>query len=75
MEVVDNAKPKFKGGSDEYKNLIYVTNEIHILIHSSAEETTEKYLKIVKPDKAQLNKINQYRVMVGNNELDQNDYH
>lgn len=68
-------KPKFKGGSDEYKNLIYVTNEIHILIHSSAEETTEKYLKIVKPDKAQLNKINQYRVMVGNNELDQNDYH
>jgi len=46
------------GGSDEYKNLIIVSDKIHILIHSANAKTIKKYLDIVKPDKKQLGKIN-----------------
>lgn len=64
--------PKFMGGNDEYKNLIYITNDVHILVHAVENTVLEKYLAIVNPDKEQLKKINQYRVLVGNNELDYN---
>lgn len=64
--------PKFMGGNDEYKNLIYITNDIHILIHAVENKVLEKYLSAVNPDKGQLKKINQYQVLVGNNELDYN---
>lgn len=51
------------GGGDEYKNLIIVSDKVHILIHSSNEKTLRKYLAIVNPDKNQLAKINRLRVM------------
>jgi group II intron reverse transcriptase/maturase len=57
--------PREYGGSDEYSNLIIVSDKVHILIYSSNERTLKKYLDLVKPDSKQLAKINKLRVMAG----------
>ena len=49
--------PREYGGSDEYSNLIIVSDKVHILIHSSNEKTIKKYLDLVKPDSKQLAKM------------------
>lgn len=59
-------KPKIQNGSDEYDNLIFVTTDVHKLIHATLEETVEKYLKILNLNKTQLTKINKFRKLVGN---------
>lgn len=59
-------KPKSQNGSDEYDNLIFVTTDVHKLIHATLEETVEKYLKILNLNKTQLTKINKFRKLVGN---------
>ena len=58
--------PKFQGGSDEYENLILVTQAVHKLVHAKTIETVEKYLKLCKPDMRKLNKL---RKLVGNKPL------
>lgn len=58
--------PEEKGGLDEYKNLIYILKPVHKLIHATANEVIEEYLKILKPNKKQLEKINYYRLKTGN---------
>ena len=55
--------PKFKGGTDEYKNLILVTQTVHKLIHATTSETVTKYLKLCNPD---MRKLNELRKLVGN---------
>lgn len=55
--------PKMYGGSDEYRNLIIISDKIHILVHSSNIKTIKKYLAIVNPDERQLAKINKLREM------------
>ena len=40
-----------------------------MLIHSSNERTIRKYLKVLNPDKKQLAKLNQLRVMAEMPEL------
>lgn len=59
-------KPKSQNGSDKYENLIFVTTNVHKLIHATLEETVDKYLKILNLNKTQLKKINKFRKMVGN---------
>lgn len=53
--------PTSIGGTDEYTNLVLVTNAVHILIHATATATIEKYLKLLSPDAKQLKKLNQLR--------------
>lgn len=53
--------PTSIGGTDEYTNLVLVTNAVHILIHATATPTIEKYLKLLSPDAKQLKKLNQLR--------------
>ena len=55
--------PKFKGDTDEYKNLILVTQTVHKLIHATTSETVKKYLKLCNPD---MRKLNELRKLVGN---------
>ena len=57
------------GGTDEYSNLVILHQDIHILIHSTDIETQNTYLKLINPDKKALNKINELRLLVGNNKL------
>ena len=49
------------GGDDGYKNLIIVSDKIHILIHAANERTIQKYLNDLKPNKKQLEKLNKLR--------------
>lgn len=68
MEV-HHKKPKVNGGKSEYNNLIYVTSNIHKVIHATTEETIIKYLEKEKLDKNQMEKLNKLRKLVGNCEL------
>ncbi|RAN86643.1 group II intron reverse transcriptase/maturase [Bacillus sp. SRB_28] len=49
------------GGTDEYKNLRIIRNDIHRLIHAIERQTIEKYLKGLLLTDEQLKRINQYR--------------
>ena len=57
-------KPKWLGGTDDYKNLLWVTYETHKLIHARNQDTIGKYLNLF--DTEQLGKINKYRKLAGN---------
>lgn len=61
--------PKNKGGSDEYKNLIFIRKDVHKLIHSTKLTTIQKYLLNLNLDKDALDKINKLRKLVGNDEI------
>ena len=53
--------PKHLGGTDEYKNLIIVSSDIHRLIHATKPETIQKYLEQLKLDATQLRKLKNLR--------------
>ena len=53
--------PKHLGGTDEYKNLIIVSSDIHRLIHAAKPETIQKYLEQLKLDDKQLKKLKNLR--------------
>ena len=55
--------PKSKGGTDEYQNLVLVTETVHKLIHATNAEIIQKYLQTCKPD---MTKLNVLRKEVGN---------
>ena len=54
--------PISKGGTDEYANLVLVTNDVHILIHASDDNTIQSYLQILHLDKTNLEKLNILRL-------------
>ena len=62
-------KPKELGGTDEYKNLVWLKTEVHKLIHAIQPETIKKYLKTLILDKKALKKINSLRLSAGNLEI------
>lgn len=70
MEI-HHIKPKHLGGTDEYKNLIWVTADIHKLIHATTEETVGKYLSRVKGKEFQIDKLNKLRKKAGNCVIEQ----
>lgn len=53
--------PKYLGGTDEYKNLIIVSSDIHCLIHATKPETIQKYLEKLNLDAKQLRKLKNLR--------------
>jgi 5-methylcytosine-specific restriction endonuclease McrA len=57
--------PLSKKGSDKYDNLIWVNKKVHKLIHSTKEETVNKYIKLI-PYETSLKRLNKLRVLVGN---------
>ena len=61
--------PKSKGGTDVYKNLIFISDDIHILIHATVKETIRKYLEALGLDSKMIDKVNKLRLLVGNEEL------
>jgi hypothetical protein len=58
--------PKENGGTDEYGNLILVTEAVHILIHASLPETVNVCLKELRLNTLQLAKLNKLRELAGN---------
>ena len=61
--------PKSKGGSDEYRNLVLVTETVHRLIHATAPETIARYRQKLNLSKPQMRKLNQLRRLAGVEEL------
>lgn len=62
--------PVSQNGSDEYKNLILVTYEVHKLIHATKQDVINKYMNIINPNDKVLKKLNKYRKKVGNFEIE-----
>ena len=62
-------KPKESGGTDEYKNLVWVKADVHKLIHSTQPETICKYLQMLNLDKKALKKVNSLRLLAENSEI------
>jgi len=65
--------PTHLGGTDEYQNLIFVTDEVHRLIHATNSDTISKYLKILTLDTKQLKKLNSLRKQAGREEIKLNE--
>lgn len=67
---VHHIKPVSQGGTDEFQNLVIVTQNVHKLIHATEEETIQLYLKTLplKPKEA-IKKINKYRIKAKNYEI------
>ena len=53
--------PKHLDGSDEYKNLVIVSESVHRLIHATNPEIIRKYLQKLNLDAKQLRKLNKLR--------------
>ncbi|MFT8319927.1 MAG: group II intron reverse transcriptase/maturase [Bacillus sp. (in: firmicutes)] len=53
--------PRYKGGTDEYKNLCLVDKDIHILIYAKDEVTISKYKHLITNTKS-LVKLNTLRI-------------
>lgn len=58
--------PKSLGGTDEYKNLVWIRSEVHKLIHATNTETINKYLNILNLNDKGMKKVNSLRKRVGN---------
>ena len=64
--------PKSKGGGDEYGNLVFVTYNIHKLIHATDKNTIEKYVGKLEKCSVDFERLNKLRVLVGNSEISAN---
>ena len=58
--------PLENGGTDEYGNLVLVTEAVHLLIHVAMADTICKYLAELQLDRKQLAKLNKLRELAGN---------
>jgi group II intron reverse transcriptase/maturase len=59
-------KQKCDGGTDEYKNLVWICGQAHKLIHCTKLETIKKYLGLLSLDEKELKRVNSLRKLVGN---------
>ena len=58
--------PKSLGGTDEYKNLIFITSDVYKLIHAKTEKEILKNINKQKLDKKGLENLNKLRSYVEN---------
>jgi len=64
--ICHHKKPKSNGGTDEYKNLVWICTEAHILIHCTEQDIISKYLGLLSLDKKGIKRVNSLRKLVGN---------
>lgn len=62
-------KPRSKGGSDKYENLILVLDTVHKLIHAVNEETVDYYKDALNATPEQIKRINELRKIAGYDEI------
>ncbi len=56
---------------DRYSNLVLITRDIHRLIHATEKDTIHSYLELLNLNKEQIKKVNNLRLLVGNEEIKQ----
>jgi len=54
-------KPRALNGTDEYKNLVLIDEDIHRLVHATREETIKGYAQMLKLTTIMLEKVNKLR--------------
>lgn len=62
-------KPKSMGGSDEYRNLVWLCYEAHRLVHATDKAVITDYLNSLSLDIKGLARLNNLRKLVGNSEI------
>jgi len=58
-------KPRKDGGDDRYKNLVLVTDDVHMLIHATDGEVIARYVQLLKLNAKQRDKLNTLRKQAG----------
>ena len=66
---VHHIKPKHIGGTDEYKNLIFINSTLHKIIHATNSELISNYLSNFELDKSGLDLLNNLRTKAGNSKI------
>jgi 5-methylcytosine-specific restriction endonuclease McrA len=56
--------PKYLGGTDEYKNLVIVSESVHRMIHATNPENIRNHLGKLNLNAYQLKKLNKFRSLV-----------
>ena len=62
-------KPKYLGGTDEYKNLVWIKRDIHKLIHATQQATINKYVQMLELNDKALKKVNSLRKLEDNSAI------
>lgn len=65
-------KPKSNCGTDEYANLVFVTADMHKLIHATDKDTINKVFKENTKTVIDFSRLNKLRILVGNSEISVN---
>lgn len=60
--------PKQLGGKDDYSNLVFVTGEVHRLIHAT-NNTISEHTTLLKLSEKQITKLNKLCVLAGLGEV------
>jgi len=58
-------KPRYKGGTDEYENIIVLSPEVHWLVKATNPVLIKDRLEELKLNKKQLAKLNELRFIYG----------
>lgn len=61
--------PIKNGGTDNYNNLVIIDKDVHQLIHSTNLDIINNYLKNLKLNDEQIQKLNELRLLVGNQSI------
>jgi len=56
---------------DRYSNLVLITRGVHRLIHATEKDTIHSYLELLNLNVEQIKKVNNLRLLVGNEEIKQ----
>ena len=69
---VHHKKPNMHKSKDSYNNLVFVSSEVHRLIHAKEQATIEKYIALITPKAIDFKRLNNLRILVGNLEISAN---
>ena len=62
--------PRYKGGTDDYENIIILSPKAHLLIKATKPILVQAMLAELKLNKKQLDKLNELRVLYGTQKID-----
>lgn len=66
--------PKKQGGTDAYDNLVFLSADIHKLIHATQANTISKYLYKLNLSSKDISKVNNLRKLVGHENIELSEF-
>jgi len=64
-----HVNPKYKGGTDDYQNIMILSSEAHLLVRLTDSKIINNLLKELKLNKKQIEKLNELRKIYGTKEI------